>query len=263
MNMKHTMRWIGIIITSIALIACGGGGSDPVVKTEKVWRLVEEFSGPTVKKTYEYDGSGRLIKQINYYGDYYEFNYDDKGRLISRDDFKSTGVLRSHYKFDSHGGMISDSTFNASGAIVSTTTFINTYDDSRVVSDKAIKRPYGSNTYTVYPSSKLVTREMVRPAFFARYTYEGYNKVATKVFGTSTDTVPNVKVEEEYNEQGDRVRRLLDTDGDGPKPPSIFLDDYTYILDENGNISKRVQALSGGATSTTTYIWEPMDIPVQ
>jgi len=262
MNMKHTMKWIGILIaTSIALVACDGSGS---VKTEKVWRLVEEvaFDGETT--TREYDGSGRVIKQINsqYGGSHYEFNYDDKGELISRDDFNSAGKLRFRNEFDSHGEMVSRSVPDASGAFVSTTIFINTYDDNRVVSDKATKRPYGSNLYTVYPSSKMVTREEVSPASFARYTYEGDNKVAIKYFDTSTDSTVTAEVEEEYNEQGDLVRRLLDTDGAGPKPAGILLYDYTYTIDGNGNLSERVRNLSG-ANRTTTYKWEPMDIPVQ
>ena len=158
--MKSIMKLLGVLITSIVLVACGGGSDS--VKTEKVWKLVEKTEGIT-KTTYEYDGNGKITKQNNLKtGDYVEFNYDNQGMLLTREDFRASGEIVYHIEFDSHGEVTLRSKPDASGVLVTDITYINTHDD-RVVLDEAPKRTNtetNQNSYlTIYPASRLVSRK--------------------------------------------------------------------------------------------------------
>jgi len=260
--MKLEIKLSIALVMSLMLVACGGSHS--AVKTEKVWRLKERTLPTGEKIKFEYDGSGYLISQKTA-TETMKFHYNDKGVLKTRESFDQAGKLVERYKFDSHGEMISRSNIDVNGVLVLNTVFITTEDNDRIVSDKAAKRPYGSDPFTVYPSSKIITREKEGSASlsFSRYTYEGDNKVVRKVFDTSTDTVVKAEVHKEYNEQGDLKQWILDTDGDGPKQPSITNYEYDYVLDGNGNIKERTKIINNFGTHVDKYEWMSMDIPVK
>ncbi|MCF6189949.1 MAG: hypothetical protein L3J51_05705 [Cocleimonas sp.] len=264
--MKHTMKLLGIIIASMALVACGGGGGNPPVKTEKVWKLKEKVLPTGEQITFDYDGSGNVIRQNNKTsGTHVEFNYDDKGVLLTREDFHADGKLRYHTVFDSHGEPKS----RAGPSLVPGLIYDNTYDDDRVVPDEASKRnnteTYANSYLRVYPASKLVSRARSGGLVnrIEKYSYEGNTIYAT--FFKSDDSISDVISKKTFDENANIVRHEGDEDGErGPKEVRLYYtSDYTYDYDGNSNLKSSTLKKADGSEEITTYKWEQIDVPVQ
>ena len=273
MKMKLTTKLLGILIASIALVACGGGGSDPVVKTEKVWRLKEKVTGNT-KVTFDYDGSGNLIKQshgglgANSLIEYFEFDYDDDSVLLTRKAYSAfTGKLTRLIKFDDRGEVVLSTRGDASGEPIlpADQVYINTYndderdhDEERNLVQRKILTILDNNTIYDYPGSKLISRDRSGTRDEILHYIEEINKITISGFDKPDDGVADNLVVTTFNDQGDI--ELIVFNG------NVFLNkSYTYNFDANGNLEKSVMTnlVNGAAGVTTHYTWEPMDIPAR
>ena len=263
--MKSKIKLSIALVMSLLLVACSGGGSDPVVKTEKVWKLKEKVLPSGDQITFDYDGSGNITRQDNKTsGTHVEFNYDDKGVLLTREDFHADGELHLHTVFDSHGEPKS----RAGANLVPGLTYDNTYDDDRVVPDEASKRnnteTYPNSYLSVYPASKLVSRVRSGSANrVEKYNYEG-NSVHYSIFN-SDDLISDATGKLTYDDGGNIVRIEADIDGDrGPEEMKLYYTfDYTYAYNGDGNLKTSTLTKANGDEEITTYKWEQMDVPVQ
>jgi len=283
MKMKLTTKLLGILIASIALVACGGGGSDPVVKTEKVWRLKEKVTGNT-KVTFDYDGSGNLIRQnhggleANSLREYFEFDYDDEGVLLTKKIYSvSTGKLTRLVEFDDRGQAVLNTRGDTNGKPIKPAdhVYIVTYNEGdrdsakekMLVQHKILQSSsiYSSEVYQVYPEDEIFSRDVSGTANgILFYTIEA-NKVTATWHDKPDDGSADYVTVFAYTDQGDIESTKWNSDGNVDGPFRVRRqNEYTYDNDVNGNLEKSVMTnLINGSVTTTHYTWEQMDIPVQ
>ncbi len=262
--MKLTTKLLGILIASIALVACGGGGSDPV-KTEKVWKLVERSAtARSARVVFEYDGSGLLLRQVHKNRDgtsvinYYKFSYNDQGFLIKKERFTSSDELVSWEEFDQYGEATKRlEKENGNGAFKETIVYVNKYPDNLDINNQETQKEiqqyvqrkilvtWLSNELFPYLGSKISSR--VREVTYERieeFDFTHSNEMITNVFEYPDDRVVDIVFHSFYDKYG---MRLIGRE-------------YDYEEDENGNLKVATDKATGFQIH---YKWEPMDIPVQ
>ncbi|MCF6189947.1 MAG: hypothetical protein L3J51_05695 [Cocleimonas sp.] len=259
--MKHTMKLVGIVITSIALVACGGGGGNPPVKTEKVWKLVkEEHLDATYKEvvTFKYNGSGLLEKQLSRLKNIL-YTYNDQGVLLKKERLDPTGKAHQYEEFDKYGEVTKrvERTNGFNGLLETTIAYENKYPDDLNIDDKDVQKElqeytqrkilqsYVSNELFPYIGSKLVSRERkVTVKRIEKFTFNG-NEIITNVYELPGDG-PVVKVfHAYYDKYGIRIRN-----------------NYTYDYEEDGNGNLKLRT-NKNLNERVRYTWEQIDVPVK
>jgi len=253
--MKLITKVFGILIASVALVACGGGGSTPPKSTppKKVFKLIkEEITFGSVSSLNPiiiintYDDKGVLIRQdrdtdgngeLDGRDIYYTYAYDEKGKLQTREAFDLGGHVVIIDEYDEHGNSVSslndtsrDGVFDFSGV------FVNTYDDA----------------------GRLLVRE--GPNTTTKYSYNE-NTVIMSIDFDPEDGEPNVISAETYNEYGDLIKYQRDSNGDGVYDSSGVIYAYTYTFDNNNNIIRKEEDRTNNNNPVdriTVYTWEEL-----
>lgn len=258
MKMKRTIKLLGMVIASIALVACGGGGSDPV-KTEKVWKLVERSATAKSKRVvYKYNGSGLLERQVFIF-EHFEFIYNDQGVLLKKEAYNAAegGELVKYEEFDEYGEATRRlEKENGTGAFKETIVYSNKYPDDLDINNKETQKEIQQyvqrkilitwlhNELSPYLGSKIISRKReVTHKQIEVFDFTKSNEMITKVFEYPDDGVADKVFHAFYDKYGIR----------------LFRREYDYE-EENGNLTK---ATLKGASFHTHYTWKQMDIPVK
>ncbi len=257
MNMKHTMKLVGIIIASVALVACSGGGTDPV-KTEKVWRLFERSATFKSKKvSYKYNGSGLLEKQVFKF-EHFEFIYNDQGVLLKKEAYNAAegGELVRYEEFDPYGEATRRFQ-KENGVFKKTIEYKNKYPVDLDINNKKtqkeiqqyvqrkILQTFISNELSPYLGSKINSRErQVTVERIEEFDFTNSNEKITNVFEYPDDRKADKVFHAFYDKYGMR----------------LFGREYDYEEDGSGNLKVATDRATG---SRIHYTWKQMDIPVQ
>ena len=253
------MRLLGVLVASTFLVACGGGSSGkPVVKTEKVWRLVERSAASrSGKVSYKYNGSGLLEKQV-FNSKRFEFIYNDQGVLLKKEEYDAMegGELVKYVMFDEYGEA-TKKLLKRNGSFEENIVFVNKYPDNLDINDEEERKKIqqyvqrkilisrsGSEVFP-YPGSKITSR--VRKVTYERieeFDFTNNNEVITNVFEYPDDRVAD-KVFHSYYDKYD-IR--------------LFGREYDYEEDEDGNLKVSTDKVSGHQVH---YTWKPMYIPIK
>lgn len=259
---------------------------EPPIEMETVFRLVEQSQpsnafanlGP-LKVTFEYNEKGDLIRlnessNTSFEPDSYVlFEYDDEDRLlISREFNVADDKLIRFTEYDLQGEIIFRSRGNAEGTAPLEpldVVFVNEYFDEspidRSQSQLKLFRRHQTHTAfsTIYPFSKLSARERSGTAVHsAEILIDGNVVTRTAILPNGTLSIQAITT---FNEFFDVVRLDQRRDFEDDLSPRYHFD-YSYERDANGNIIKRIATDLGdgdGEVTTTTYVWEEMEVPVR
>ena len=262
--MKLEIKLSIALVMSLMLVACGGGGSsDPVVKTEKVWKLVEKSASlDSPRAVFEYDGSGLLLRQLHkdrgtgtFVVRYYKFSYNDQGFLVKKELFTPSDELIRWEEFDQYGEA-TKRLEKKNGVFKETIVYVNKYPDDLDINNKETQKEireyvqrkilatWLSNELSPYLGSKINSR--VREVTFERiekFDFHG-NEKRVRFFEYPDDGVADAEFTSVYDKYGVR----------------LFGRKYDYEEDENGNLKVKTDKATG---SRVYYTWEQMDVPVQ
>ena len=254
--MKSIMKLLGVLITSIALVACGGGSDS--VKTEKVWKLVERSAtSRSGKVSYKYNGSGLLGKQV-FDSEHFKFIYNDQGVLLKKEAYNAAegGELVRYEEFDKYGEA-TRRLEKRNGSFEETIVYVNKYPDDLDINNqetqkeiqqyvqRKILRTTLSNELGLYLGSKAISR--VREVTVERieeFDFTNSNEMITNVFEYPDDRVVDQVFHAFYDKYGIR----------------LFGREYDYEEDGYGNLKVATDKASGFQIH---YTWKQIDIPVQ
>lgn len=159
----------------------GTGVEDDSTLTEEI--RYDALNGEeTYHHKYEYDSSGRLLKDIAIPGASLTYEYDENGRVIRRSTFLSDGTLKDYYIIEYTAGGRKESRYSWEGVLWGTTEYSGEKIKSSV-SYSYIGKNASAYTVSVYDSNGKKTKE-------------------TNYDGTGTERSSSIY---EYNENGFRT----------------------------------------------------------
>lgn len=202
---------------------------------------VEKYGKGSIRTVFTYNDENLVIKEEDFYeGDvptnskdvYYEYKYDEKGNLLSKNLFEVDGTLRFEYKF--------------------------AYDDA----GNLIREEYGDIIYTYeYEYINDVLHSQTQT------TGEGENLSTTKTTYDEKGNIVHIESKTpysdsdtriEYDEHNNRIRYSSAVEG-----RREYEDEITYEYDENGNVLKKEESslvgdydTDGPSKTTVTYTYD-------
>lgn len=247
--------------------------------------LYNKSDSESFKENQTFNQSGLLSQKIDRNGTVFNYHYDERNQIVNSLLSGADGKTQQNKVIFGSDGILND-TFELYQDGVNTASQTATIDTSKRVtalSSKATTANYSASTSYIFDSINRTTRlagnQSGLSSFYVNYQYtkKRLEKVQTNGLPYATDSA-TANVSYEYFPSGKVKSIIYPTLADGKIIKSEFdynslnqlrtltnykgssvISSYTYLYDNNGNITTASEVLLNGGSKTTTYEYDKLN----